>query len=525
MGMAASQVRLLSLTVRQHTIENRAQYLQAQKLRLSNDSDMVYERYINALDATSLQTRVYNSDGKVNWVNASYNNLMRYNDKNKINGNIYYVQDINDGKLYLPEQECKAYEASGGDLKMFLTRMNVQFTDSVSSDEYIAAKAKVDQDIANGWNTIPYDSSFIENYTSLKSKIIYPEESNVYGVANSIYKIVSGSKNQSTGVYLTSDASKYNELIANLNKLKSTSYYTGVNRTIIDYCLGFNINEIFGNTNNVNSLEARTLGNSELYLQYSKADSNNQSINDAYKLRMMFNGGTYRLNGGASNNIYDNSILTTVQNIAGAKNVGDALNIVVNNIKNAEIEVSTTAAQSSLDAFLASNGTDQSTVETNLSNYEKYLKDVEILNSLDQVTHIEYDNSELGQYYEDMFYAIKSAGGCKVITDEYAQSPTWVHNMIKNAQVILGVYDSKTKELDNTTASSNTGLREVSNDEEIAIADSQYETDLKAITAKENKFQTELNQLEEERNVIQTEIESLKKIAKENIESTFKTFT
>ena len=113
MGLAASQARLLSLTARQHTVEGRAQYLQAQKLRLANESDRVYENYVNALDATSLQTKTYDSKGKVHWVDGSLNNLMRYDADDKSLGNVYYVQDINDGKLYMQQTITNAYDKSG----------------------------------------------------------------------------------------------------------------------------------------------------------------------------------------------------------------------------------------------------------------------------------------------------------------------------------------------------------------------------------------------------------------------------
>ena len=97
--------------------------------------------------------------------------------------------------------------------------------------------------------------------------------------------------------------------------------------------------------------------------------------------------------------------------------------------------------------------------------------------------------------------------------------------MVKNAQVVLATFDNDKKELDNITASSNVGLREISNDREITKADSEYEADMEAINSKETKYNTQLNQLESERNAIQTEIQSLKQIREDNISSTFKLFS
>ncbi|MGN1154533.1 MAG: GLUG motif-containing protein, partial [Candidatus Gastranaerophilaceae bacterium] len=58
--MSSSQARLLTLTARQHDVELRAQKLQADKLRMANDSDKVYNTYLEALSATKIQARVYN---------------------------------------------------------------------------------------------------------------------------------------------------------------------------------------------------------------------------------------------------------------------------------------------------------------------------------------------------------------------------------------------------------------------------------------------------------------------------------
>ena len=69
--MSSSQARLLSLTARQHDVEWRAQRLQADKLQLANDSDRVYNTYLNALNATKIQTRIYDEYNGDSFVDAS----------------------------------------------------------------------------------------------------------------------------------------------------------------------------------------------------------------------------------------------------------------------------------------------------------------------------------------------------------------------------------------------------------------------------------------------------------------------
>lgn len=72
MGLSSSQVRLLTLTSRQHNIEYQAQKIQAEKLRLSNESDKVYAEYLERLDATKIQYKVVNNDGSYRFDDATF---------------------------------------------------------------------------------------------------------------------------------------------------------------------------------------------------------------------------------------------------------------------------------------------------------------------------------------------------------------------------------------------------------------------------------------------------------------------
>ena len=206
-------------------------------------------------------------------------------------------------------------------------------------------------------------------------------------------------------------------------------------------------------------------------------------------------------------------------------NYAEAILKMATQIKDTEFNKSQAEAQSEFDKFLTSIGKTKSEIETGLNNYNSYIKAVSDLNTKDQTTYTKYENTNLGPYYEQMFNAIQAAGGCKEISTENAKSGSWVNNMVKNAQVVLATFDNNKNELDSITASSNVGLREISNDKEITKADSKYEADMEAINSKETKYNTQLNQLESERNAIKTEIESLKQIREDNISSTFKLFT
>ena len=76
-----------------------------------------------------------------------------------------------------------------------------------------------------------------------------------------------------------------------------------------------------------------------------------------------------------------------------------------------------------------------------------------------------------------------------------------------------------------TSISTNTGLQEVSDEVELRKAEAKYEADMKKIDNKDRKFDTDLAALDTERNAIKQEMETLKSVAKENVERTFKLFS
>ena len=571
MGLAASQARLLSLTARQHTVEGRAQYLQAQKLRLANESDRVYENYVNALDATSLQTKTYDSKGKVHWVDGSLNNLMRYDADDKSLGNVYYVQDINDGKLYMPQTITNAYDKSGNDLFNFLDELHVKYEKNVHKDEYIDAQNVIADYENRGYNVLPTTQENLTKYNTLLNKVNNPPKSSEYNNANELYDLVANSESPTLkGVYFPSDEYKYNMMLQQLNNLKKTSYYTGNNKKLIDSIEAFNVSEIFNKTDKTSNILATTTDNKS-YIYWNKAsedekeDEDKQKIDDLMKFKMLLNGGKYErtdhwekssfkniidnyynnnspiednkyylgivlekdTDAKVSGNIYSDETQQFLDNYTGLtnSNYAEAILKMATQIKDTEFNKSQAEAQSEFDKFLTSIGKTKSEIETGLNNYNSYIKAVNDLNTKDQTTYTKYENTNLGPYYEQMFNAIQAAGGCKEISTENSKSGSWVNNMVKNAQVVLATFDNNKNELDSITASSNVGLREISNDKEITKADSKYEADMEAINSKETKYNTQLNQLESERNAIKTEIESLKQIREDNISSTFKLFT
>ena len=76
-----------------------------------------------------------------------------------------------------------------------------------------------------------------------------------------------------------------------------------------------------------------------------------------------------------------------------------------------------------------------------------------------------------------------------------------------------------------TSVATNTNLQEVTDSSELKKAEAKYEADMKKIDNKDRKYDSDLAALDTERNAIKQEMETLKTVAKENVERTFKLFS
>lgn len=79
--------------------------------------------------------------------------------------------------------------------------------------------------------------------------------------------------------------------------------------------------------------------------------------------------------------------------------------------------------------------------------------------------------------------------------------------------------------IEEVNIATDTNLQEVSDETELKKAEAKYEADMRKIDAKDKKFDTDLAAMEAERNAIKTEIETLKTVAKDNVDRTFKLFS
>jgi hypothetical protein len=90
-------------------------------------------------------------------------------------------------------------------------------------------------------------------------------------------------------------------------------------------------------------------------------------------------------------------------------------------------------------------------------------------------------------------------------------------------------YDDRTNASDYydkmISVSTSTDLQEVTDESGLKKAEAKYEADMKKIDRKDSKYDSDIAALETERTAISDEMDTLKTVAKDNVERTFKIFS
>ena len=130
------------------------------------------------------------------------------------------------------------------------------------------------------------------------------------------------------------------------------------------------------------------------------------------------------------------------------------------------------------------------------------------------------DDAEAGYEYKNgqIWYTDPATGE---YVDPVSNNPTSSGYSVTDASKSEYVF----KVFKNTSLSTSTNIQEISDEKELKKAEAQYEADMNRINAKDARYDTELSQLETERNAIKNEIDTLKTVAKDNVDRTFKLFS
>lgn len=563
MGLASSQARLLSLTSRQQSVEARAQRLLSDKMRLSNDSDAAYKKYMDVLEDTALKTRQTDDLGQTFWIDGNINNLMRLNAPENTGGSVFYVQDLETGKLFVPYDIFDSYNnitavtvPTGhdySDAMKFATLFGVSYK-KIDLNEDI--KIKYDQVISLGYDKAltdeqygiytaqTYKDSEIQSTAKiLKGMIPIPEEINDTG--KSAFKVQSSKfsiatnyetfvmKAMESEVYSAKDKRLLEESLRILKSIKSpadqdTGYADSVTVVLED---GTSETDEYYATKIYKDTKLSVNNGT---VEYLTIENGPRELTTVQNFELMLNGGTIT---------WDAKYDITYKDEFVEKYLNTSKNVPVQ--KTADIYDSTT------NSILREQGTtDLGTALTQLfdrmSNYTQYSDDVlrsfgktknDVFNyrtfkeiqseyALYQPNYIyEPDNRVKSTYYENMFNAINAAGGCTSVNEGTAKNATWVENMIKNAKVILTTWDNNENMLSRTSPSLNVDVKEVTDDHKVQQAEQDYEAETAFINEKDTKLDNVLNKLETERTSIKTEIDGIKKVMKDNISMNFKVLT
>jgi phage terminase Nu1 subunit (DNA packaging protein) len=96
-----------------HQIEYKAAKLEAEKLQMSNESNKVYETYLDALEATKVQTKTLTTNGSV-----TYTDISKYQDLVDLGYRLYYVTESNGTTTYNEFKEGQDNVTSQGTVKL-----------------------------------------------------------------------------------------------------------------------------------------------------------------------------------------------------------------------------------------------------------------------------------------------------------------------------------------------------------------------------------------------------------------------
>jgi len=113
-----------------------------------------------------------------------------------------------------------------------------------------------------------------------------------------------------------------------------------------------------------------------------------------------------------------------------------------------------------------------------------------------------------------------------IIDDELAKNKDFLNNHLTTNQSILIDWElyNKGEENPETSVATNTFFQEVDDEKELRKAEAKYEADMRRIDMKDRKYDYDLAALDAERNAVKQEMETLKTVARDNVERTFKLF-
>ncbi len=205
MGMAASQARLCGLTLRKHDIGRKLQHLSLEKMALTRDSQKISKEYTEALSAKTLK---WSNNAGVNYVDLTYNTLMK---PNSFNNRAPYLLTNQNGRIVLDSKYAEYARmispngAPGGDWESNRTEIlskltgvsteSIEMSSTTSAAVDSASKAKTD---AKKKMDDAYNKA-VETYSAKKLAALWGTVGNI-DFSKSGSKVELGDKNAAISV-------------------------------------------------------------------------------------------------------------------------------------------------------------------------------------------------------------------------------------------------------------------------------------------------------------------------------------
>ena len=643
MGLSSSQARLLTLTSRMHDIEYKAAKLEAQKLQMANESRKAYDDYLVALDATKIQMKTINTDGSLNYVDATYNNLLNAG---------YYIEfletneiwskngRVEDGKIAITQADKDNYDIASGNRDFFIALQTgrVDATGKNLTDgvyEIYLKNHLMNISSANNYRLMSNIDMTGQNWTSklyISGKTFDGNGHSISGLNNSLFSSLRGNvKNLNLNVSIESTRTNIGAIaeivgtgglneISNVvltGSIKGTSNTNSKLGSIVGCSASSSTTTIYNVSSSIGisytgSGEARIGGivgeNISSNLSISNAEYSGDITNTtgsgsgggiiglvqqgsaAYKtsitnsktsgnITVSTNGGNQGCGGiiGTSWTTTSNTNSSKIENCTSSMDItadakaGGLIGYFEGECTNASAsgKIScNTANCGGIAGYMGSGCLDNCYASTTFYGTTNYGSIVGILDNSSKIknssasnTSIEETNSigsgasndsnsanmstinsitvappnvsvietvsDTGNfgYMFDMILAGNAlVGEATDPTNNHQNDTEWLTNMINCGYIIICKQDKDNKYYE-TSVAIDTGLQEVSDETLLRKAEAKYEADMKKIDMKDRRYDTELAALDNERNAIKSEMETLKTVAKDNVERTFKLFS
>ncbi|MCR5266407.1 MAG: hypothetical protein K6E29_07425, partial [Cyanobacteria bacterium RUI128] len=488
--------------------------LEAQKLQMANESRRVYETYLNALETTTIEKSMLNPDASVGYKPLTALDLYTYSPSGK-----QYTLKTMDGRIFIPQSLHDAFQDTDS-LAGFLGgyELGPEGTTTIHHDEvlpegYEHSLSKAFEDAGSSCYKSAVNSNSVGCYAHVLAHIIDYTPETGFGTDGCNEDFYSSSANS----YTTTTGASFSIAANDITGAGMDDHGGAHDQTMTEVSAFLNQNE------------------TTTVLRYDKTYEETDFSTDAKKLATMYveggNGATKTLKQWAQDLYYlcknYSSLGATAAEVAPTikefqKHLSadldadyvppydETVDTIIANDPN--------KAQWYSNIWNSMNNTDTSNVSRNPDAYTTKTGEIEVGYQV-----ISKPKNEMTYSTNATFNTIQSENYI-VIPDDMLNSPEWLTNIVNSGYAILQSYDRKEEILADTSVSVDPDLREVPDEKALRKAEAQYEADMRKIDAKDRKYDVELAAIETERNAIKNEMETLKTVAKDNVERTFKLF-